>query len=371
MQLSRVAKKILVDRSVEDLPETREVLARAGGMPVRTVDGAEEVYAGLLRAADPEGEGKKVLFLTRNKGAFVKPCPGTRNYLCCGYQILHTASYCTMDCSYCILQAYFHPPVLTLFMNTEDLFAELSRVFAGRPAEVRRLGTGEFSDSLIFEEISSLAPRLVSAFAGQDHAMLELKTKTVNIGALKDLDHNRKSVVAFSVNTERVIAENERRTAPLAARLEAAARAQEWGYPLAFHFDPMVFYPGCEEEYRKVAEALVRLVRPGNLAWISLGSFRFPAALKPVIERRFPESAITLSEYFPGADNKMRLFKKLRIPFFLPMAQELSRRTDGLVYFCMEDRRVWRESMGFSPEEKGGLPAMLDAAARRVCGLAG
>jgi spore photoproduct lyase len=32
------------------------------------------------------------------------------------------------------------------------------------------------------------------------------------------------------------------------------------------------------------------------------------------------------------------------------------------VYLCMEGRDIWREAFGFVPEERGGLPAMLDRA---------
>jgi spore photoproduct lyase len=44
---------------------------------------------------------------------------------------------------------------------------------------------------------------------------------------------------------------------------------------------------------------------------------------------------------------------------------------DVMAYYCMEDDQVWSKTLGFVPEEKGGLPAMLDQAAIRVCGLAG
>jgi spore photoproduct lyase len=32
------------------------------------------------------------------------------------------------------------------------------------------------------------------------------------------------------------------------------------------------------------------------------------------------------------------------------------------IYFCMENDTIWREVFGFTPEEQGGLPAMLDRA---------
>jgi len=39
------------------------------------------------------------------------------------------------------------------------------------------------------------------------------------------------------------------------------------------------------------------------------------------------------------------------------------------IYFCMEDGEVWRKTLGFEPQEKGGLAQMLDDWAARCCGL--
>ena len=121
-----------------------------------------------------------MLYLTRNRGAFLRKCPGTKAYRCCGYQILHIATYCTMDCAYCILQAYFHPPVLQLFINREELLQELDTLL--QIPRIHRIGTGEFTDSLIWEACWDLTPELVRHFGRQQNSVLELKTKTNHIG---------------------------------------------------------------------------------------------------------------------------------------------------------------------------------------------
>lgn len=363
MALSR----IFVDRSVADHPGTAAFLSRAKA-PATVVDDALEVYREVRNARDPVGRGKEILFLTRNRGAFVRPCPGTRAYTCCGYMILHIGTFCVMDCSYCILQSYFHPPVLTYFVNHEDLFAELGRLFAEK--SIRRIGTGEYTDSMIWERWTPLSEALVPAFARQSHTILELKTKTVRIEALERLEHNRRTLVAWSVNTPRVIGSEERGTTPLSARLEAAARCQSWGYPLAFHFDPMVLYEGCEAEYRDVVERIFSRVRAEDVAWISLGTFRFMPALKAIIQERFADSRIVYGEFVQGLDNKMRYFKPLRIELYRKMVAWIrDRAPDVLVYFCMEDDEVWRKCTGGIPDQRGGLPRMLDERVVSLCGL--
>ena len=360
-------RKLYLDRLVQDEPEAVRIVSHID-LPVRIADNAAEVYAEIQDAPDPIEYGKQVLFLTRNQGAFVKDCPGTSDYLCCGYQILNIGTFCHMDCSYCILQAYFHPAVMQYFVNHEDLFSELSTLF--RSGRIARIGTGEFTDSLIWERWARLSEKLVPVFAEQDTAVLELKTKTTAIKRLKGIPHQRKTIVAWSLNTPRVIASEERRTAGLEARLKAAKACESWGYPVAFHFDPIVIYEGCEAEYQYVIQQMFNAVTAENIVWISLGSFRFMPSLKPIVTRRFEKSKLVYGEFVTGLDGKMRYFKPLRIRVYRAIVSAvLELAPEAPIYFCMEDDEVWQATLGFGPSEKGGLSNMLDERAVECCGL--
>ena len=361
--------KIVVDQAVSDLPETASFLA-AANCPVEIVSSPHLLYEAVSQSEEPATLGKTLLFLTENKGPFLKDCPGTSHYTCCNYRILHIGNYCSMDCSYCILQAYFHPPVLQYFMNQDKLFRELEELYASK--KLYRIGTGEFTDSLIWESMSNLTGRLVKSFAGQQTSILELKTKTASVQVLRNLDHNRKTILAWSLNTESVIQSEERRTASLEARLKAAAACESYGYPLAFHFDPLVVYDGCEAEYLAVINKIFDSVSPENIVWISLGSFRFIPSLKPIIQKRFPRSKIVYGEFITGLDGKMRYFKPLRIRLYQKLVSAIRNIAPDIpVYFCMEDDEVWKKTMGFTPSEHecGSLPRMLDQSAIRHCDL--
>ncbi|MCU0538972.1 MAG: DNA photolyase [Desulfobacterales bacterium] len=360
-------RELFIDAEAADHPQTAAIRSRLA-VPARVVPGPAALFEEVRAADDPAGRGKQVLFLTRNRGAFLKACPGTRHYTCCGYRILHVGSYCTMDCAYCILQAYFHPPLLQYYVNQEDMTRELEECFS--TPVIQRIGTGEFTDSLIWEPWTNLSRGLVQRFAAQRRAVLELKTKSVNVAGLLDLDHRRKTILAWSLNTERVIREQERGTAALGARLRAAAAGAAAGYPLAFHFDPVVIYDGCEAEYREVAERLFAAIPPEQVVWISLGAFRFMPDLKALIQRRFPDSRIVYGEFITGLDGKARYFKPLRIQVLRSLARAIREFAPHCcVYLCMEDDEVWRHSLGFVPAERGGLPRMLDSAAARHCGV--
>ena len=358
---------LFIDKTIPETAEIDYLVSRLKTDP-QWIEDSRIVYDFINDGDDPVSKAKKTLYITQNKGAVVKACPGTSFYTCCDYTILHTGTFCTMDCSYCILQAYFHPPVLQYFAGLEMLAHNLEEIFSQH--KIFRIGTGEYTDSLIWEKISPQPKFLVETFAKQNNCLLELKTKTVNIDSLLSLDHNGKTVIAWSLNTPDIISSEEKGTASLRARLEAARIVESKGYRLAFHFDPMVIYPECEFHYKKVIKLIFEYVRPESIVWISIGTFRFMPKLKQIIEKRFKNSTICYGEFILGLDNKMRYFKPLRIQLYKEIISRIKEYAPNLlVYFCMEDEEVWGKSMGFFPKREGELGNLLDKNAVKHCNL--
>ncbi len=359
--------KLYIDKEVEEYTNVKDFISRID-LEGEIVDDQQVIFDIIQESSDPIQKAKEVIFLTRNKGAFIKKCPGTSIYTCCGYKILHIGTFCDMDCSYCILQTYFHPPIMQYFVNHIDMMKELDQVFEEK--SINRIGTGEFTDSLIWEKWTDIASKLVTKFSKQNNSILELKSKTVNIKKLENLDHNGKTILAWSMNTPYVIKEEERDTTPLKARLNAAKKVESWGYKLAFHFDPMVIYDNCHGEYKQVVRDIFDHVSPENVAYISIGSFRFMPDLKQIIQKRFQESTLVYGEFIHGLDNKMRYFKPLRLKMYQAIVSEIKLLApDVLVYFCMEDDEIWEKTFGFVPDKDEGLTKMLDKRVTTLCGL--
>jgi len=59
-----------------------------------------------------------------------------------------------MDCSYCILQWYLNNPMMVVYVNIDDLLAELDDFSQKNPNNFFRIGTGELTDSLTLEPIT-------------------------------------------------------------------------------------------------------------------------------------------------------------------------------------------------------------------------
>lgn len=341
-------QRVLVEKSVRNLPLTQTVIKRLEGIPIEYIKQVKPLPDEPVQ--DLWLDGQKTLLLFRNRGKFFEPCPGTKNYLCCLYKILNFATNCHLNCTYCILQAYLNNPFMVLYTNTDEMFKELDEVLNQHPKTLYRIGTGEYTDSLILDHLTSFTTLVVPYFANQDNAFLELKTKTDIIENLDGLKHGGKTIVSWSLNAEPIIKNEEKNACSLDDRIKAAHQCQKWGYKLGFHFDPLIYYPGWEDDYKKVVEKLFRTINPASLCWISLGCFRFIPKLKPIIKKRYPESRILYQEFIRGLDGKMRYFKPIRIEMYSKMAEWIKSYDSRMfIYLCMESKEIWEKSLGLAP----------------------
>ncbi len=358
---SRLVNRLIVLRSIAENPVVGEIVNRSG-IPAEVVDEADLPSLIPGRYPDNLGQGKRLLLLCSNRGEFLKHCPSTKQYRCCGYQVINIGTGCPMDCTYCILQAYLNTPYLSFFVNLDQLFVELDEKLRHSAAPILRIGTGEFTDSLGLDRITGLSRKLVDYFARQPRAVLELKTKSAFVDNLQGLDHRGRTILAWSLNSPQVAASEERWTASLRQRLAAAAQCAAWGYPLAFHFDPIIDHDHWQDGYRQTIDLLFAHVPAAAIRWISLGAFRFIPRLKQIGTDRFSRTTIYHREFIVGLDDKQRYVRPRRVVLYRFLYEALRRRADPrtCIYFCMESDEIWKEVTGCTPEEQGGLPAMLD-----------
>jgi len=284
---------------------------------------------------------KRDIFITKEKFDFFKPCPCTKYHIGCGYYIMDLVFGCPMDCTYCYLQQYSNFPGIIINVNLEDYFIRFEKLYR-KKSRVFRLGTGEFSDSMAFDKYTHFSKELINFFKHKD-VLFELKTKTDDIDLLLGLEHNKRVVISWSLNPPNIIKKEELYTVSLDKRLSAAKKCQKAGYKIGFHFDPIIYYSGWEEEYKDVIDRLFNTIN-FPVAWISLGTLRFNPKLKSVIEHRFPESNIVYAEMVIGRDRKLRYPKFLREDIYSKMINWIRKydKETG-VYLCMESADIWEK----------------------------
>jgi len=343
-------RSIYIEESQMKNEMVKAVLERFSNIKPVYIDKLKNVDIPVEEYSDTLGKDK--LFLVEENFDIFKKCPCTRNVFGCHYYILNIGFGCVYDCTYCYLQHYANFPGIIMPVNIKQMLEKLKKIL-GKHKKVLRIGTGEFTDSLILDDIIPYTKYLINFFRNQKH-YLELKTKSINIENILSIKPSSNIVISWSLNTPSRIKKEEYYTPSLKERLKAAGQVIRKGYNVGFHFDPIIFYDNWEKEYKETVEEMFEHAR-GHIQWISLGMLRFNRELKPIIEQRFPEQEILNGELLiDPVDKKMRYPEYLRIEIFRKMVQWIQQYDKQVViYLCMEPEHVWQKvfnKQSFVPE---------------------
>ncbi|MGD9159395.1 MAG: radical SAM protein [Desulfobacteraceae bacterium] len=353
--------KIIMEEGAENYSLSEKITERLGNLPSFNLKHGEDSL--IKNDLDMD---KETLRLLAFKGEFLKPCPGTNNYICCGYQILNMGTNCPLDCSYCILQAYFNKPSLRLFVNLEAELARIGKLIDNSPEKLFRIGTGEFTDSLALDDIHQFSNLLAEFIAEKKNSVIEYKTKTTEINRLFDIQTRERIIISWSLNSPYIVTHEEHKAPSIEQRLIAAKRCQEEGFVTGFHFDPLILHENWQDQYKKTIDLMDKYLNPAKIIWLSMGCIRFVPALKPIILKRHPETLILNGEFIQGLDGKFRYFKPVRIKFYRFLRKHLGNWAgfNPGIYMCMESDEIWRKSIGWSPVNSEGLSDYLDSRVR-------
>ncbi len=335
-------KRIYVLRDVYDEVPVQRALGRLDRLPARIIDSKDEI---------PENDlNSSTLFIKKRIGETVGRCPGTTGHICCNYLTVDLYEGCTLGCSYCIMKSYLNFAPVTVYADSGPAIERIKKLAAINSDRFIRVGTGEVGDSLQFDPLFEMTEDFIRELSGLSNVYFEAKTKTCFVDHLLEIENKGNAVISFSLNPEDTVEAEEPDAFSLSERLDAAGKAVNAGYNLAFHFDPIICENSWENRYLELAEKL-RHFPKGKIKWISLGTFRYTPSLKD----RMQDRPYLYNEFVPCRDGKYRYLQNERREVYRKMHEKLKEATGAPVYMCMESSTVWKKSFGKVPGETEDL----------------
>lgn len=347
-------EKVWIENKVANHYKTQQILSKLGNIEINRFDDMNSLIRSSQTVFHPK-DRSRTLVLSAIRGEILRKCPGTHGHLCCNYHIINQYIGCPIGCSYCILQGYLNQPFTIINVDIESIFQELEKFQRTYPGKQIRIGTGELGDSLVYDHLTYFSEDFLSFFAGRNEFIFEFKTKTTNVELLLQNKSSGNIVIGFSVNPDIVRINEEEFSASLKERIEAAATLVNAGYKIALHFDPIVLIPNAESEYRQTVHFIFSLLKPEDIAWISLGTFRYTTDLKSMMEYNYPKSSLLSREFVLCSDNKFRYFRPIRTKLYKMVIDFLHDVNKNLpIYLCMESPEVWIDTLGILPGSCSG-----------------
>jgi spore photoproduct lyase len=259
--------------------------------------------------------------------------------LCCQLHTIDAVECCAYGCSYCIIQTFYRQEVIF-----DRHFTEKLQAIKIDPDRFYHFGSGQSSDSLYWGNRYGILSGLLGFARAHPNILLELKTKSTNIGYLLKHETPPNLVCSWSLNTPVIIRAEEHGTPSLAARLRAARRLAGHGIKVAFHFHPLFLYKGWEADYAGVARLVQEYFEPVQVLFISFGTLTLIKPAIRAIRRKGGNCKILQMPMACDPKGKLTYPDEIKIRLFRHLYQLFKNWHDDVYfYLCMEKAAIWQE----------------------------
>jgi len=329
--------KVYVEETLLDTPRVKSILSKVkkDAIPLKSFD---EIW-GQSKKPYLHKRDSLNLFLAHKKGQLLKLAPDA--YGQAGephYYFIH-AYNCIYECQYCYLQGYFNTPDIVLFVNHEEIIEEMQKTLDNHPNTNVWFHAGEFSDSLALTHLTGELELYHEFCLKNPRAIIELRTKSVNVKELIQLKPLKNFIVSFSLSPQKMGKTIDLKTPSTQSRLKTMDDLNKKGFTLAAHFDPIIYQDQFKSQYDELLLSMQDLGLTSVLSYLSLGVVRFTKDVYREVERNYPDSPLHSTPMIKSFDNKVRYNHPMRM-WMMNTVKELALKygvVDSAIYFCMEE----------------------------------
>lgn len=238
-------------------------------------------------------EGKNTLVVGVKKIGKFQSCKPSAHYQ------LPLVSGCIGQCEYCYLNTNLgDKPFIKVNVNIEDILKQAEKYIDERLPNTTIFEGAATSDPIPIEPYTNSLKRTIEFFSKSNSGRFRFVTKYNDVDSLLNINHNGKTEIRFTLNTDKVIEDFENRTAAMELRLDACAKVAKAGYPIGFIIAPVFLYDKWKLNYKelllKLSDKLPKeLNQPITFEVIS---HRYTSRAKNIIFEVFPDTTLPMND---------------------------------------------------------------------------
>jgi len=191
----------------------------------------------------------------------IKPCP---DHVCRPAWRLNLMRGCPHRCFYCGLGK-----LLVALVNADEFVAKLAELCELNPWQTTYL-YDDVSEAFALEPEQGAVKAMAEFFGRTEGRYLVIHTKSANVDFLRDIEHNRHTIIVWSLTGRTQSEKMEGGSATMEERIEAARQCQEWGYTIRYKYKPIVPIKGWREEIAEMTRLLFERTRPDVISLFAL-----------------------------------------------------------------------------------------------------
>ena len=282
---------IYIEEDVRDHPRTRSILARFNKARQISIVRYGEVFNKRSQNFRLQ-KLKPALILARKHAGHILRAPegfgiGSRK----NFYFAHMFN-CLYDCRYCFLQGMYTSANYVLFVNFESFVEQIDNLIRQYPNESLTFFSGYDCDSLALESITGFAAHILPEFKKFTSALIEFRTKSIQIQPFERIPPIDNCVIAFSLMPEVMSNALDHKAPPIKKRIQAMKILAEKGWKVGPRFDPLIHGKNWKTHYQELFDQVFTTVPNYAIHSVSYGPLRFPLAMFRDIFKLYPEEQL-------------------------------------------------------------------------------
>ena len=202
---------------------------------------------------------------------------------------------CLYDCEYCYLKGMYPSGNMVVFVNIEDIFAEVEDLLEKHDVY---LCVSYDTDLMPLEAVTGYAGEWMRFAAKHCNGLkIEIRTKSgYDFGRIEGSIPDN-VIIAYTLSPEPVIKACEHGTASFDGRLNSAKSVLMRQGQVRLCFDPVIYCRNWKSEYEELIRRAFHEIPADKVSDVSLGSFRISQTYLKKMRKAMPDSAVVQFPY--------------------------------------------------------------------------
>ena len=293
-QYNKMFSHVYVEKGVAEHPRTKQILEKLNNTTVIEIDHYKDVFCRKKQSISAQSNAKALILAENTSGCIYEGAPvcqsfGNENFYYCSCMM-----NCIFDCEYCYLKGMYPSGNLVVFVNLEDIFAELEALLAQKSIY---LCVSYDADLVAIESLTGFVREWIAFTKKHENLTIEIRTKSGRCDLLSNYEACDRVIIAYTVSPQRIAAEYEHFASAPMERIQAAKCAMDSGFPVRLCFDPMIYCKDWRGEYSRMVGDVFSQIDGSKLWDVSIGSFRISQDYLKKMRKDMPCSAVVNFPY--------------------------------------------------------------------------
>ena len=280
---------IYVEKAVLKQERTQNILAKFPSATIIEIEHYKDVFCRSRQSFQLQHRTQNLILAAKQGPLLYEGAPVCQNFNNQNFYYTSCTMNCIFDCAYCYLKGMYPSANIVVFVNLEDIFAEVEQVLENHPLY---LCVSYDTDLLAMEGIIGYVREWCDFAVKHDNLKIEIRTKCANQSFAESVTPIPTVIYAFTLSPQAVIDAFEHHTPSLAERLSCAANMIQAGCPVRLCFDPMLYIPDWEQHYEIMLNQVFCTIPVEKIMDVSVGTFRISKDYLKNMRKQDPESAV-------------------------------------------------------------------------------